>query len=90
MASIMTIRDKEGNIIDIPVIKGPPGPEGPEGPQGEQGVSGVYVGSGDMPESYNIQVDLNSSEEVYIPEEWTFTLEDGSTITKKILVVASE
>lgn len=27
------------------------------GPQGPQGVSGVYVGSGEMPEGYNVQID---------------------------------
>ncbi len=33
------------------------GPEGERGKQGEQGVSGVYVGSGDMPDGYNVQID---------------------------------
>lgn len=40
---------------------GPPGPIGPDGkpgPQGERGVSGVYVGSGNMPEGYDVQVDV--------------------------------
>lgn len=27
------------------------------GPEGKQGKSGVYVGSGDMPEGYNVQID---------------------------------
>jgi hypothetical protein len=36
---------------------GPTGPTGATGPQGPQGVSGVYVGSGDMPEGYNVQID---------------------------------
>lgn len=30
---------------------------GPQGEQGPQGVSGVYVGSGDMPEDCNVQID---------------------------------
>ena len=33
------------------------GEQGPKGDQGEQGVSGVYVGSGDMPDEYDIQID---------------------------------
>lgn len=33
------------------------GEKGDTGPQGPQGVSGVYVGSGDMPEGYTVQVD---------------------------------
>ena len=37
--------------------QGPPGPQGPQGEQGPPGVSGVYVGSGEMPEGYNVQID---------------------------------
>ena len=33
--------------------------KGLKGEQGPQGVSGVYVGSGDMPEGYNVQIDLS-------------------------------
>ena len=33
------------------------GEKGDTGPEGPQGVSGVYVGSGDMPEGYTVQVD---------------------------------
>lgn len=55
-------------------IQGPPGPQGPAGadgpagptgatgPRGEQGVSGVYVGSGEMPEGYNVQIDPNGED----------------------------
>ena len=38
---------------------GSPGIAGKDGEQGPPGVSGVYVGSGDMPEGYNVQVDPN-------------------------------
>lgn len=37
--------------------KGEPGPKGDTGATGPQGVSGVYVGSGDMPDGYDIQID---------------------------------
>ena len=37
--------------------QGDQGAQGPTGPQGPQGVSGVYVGSGDMPDGYDIQID---------------------------------
>ena len=49
---------------------GPQGETGPRGPQGEQGVqgekgekgnSGVYVGTGDMPEDCNVQIDPEGS-----------------------------
>lgn len=36
------------------------GEQGIQGIQGEQGVSGVYVGSGEMPEGYNVQIDPDS------------------------------
>ena len=40
--------------LDAGELKGEKGDTGPEGPQG---VSGVYVGSGEMPEGYTVQVD---------------------------------
>ena len=46
---------------------GPQGPQGIQGVTGPQGVSGVYVGSGEMPEGYNVQID---------PESETLTLEE--------------
>lgn len=36
-----------------------------KGEQGEQGVSGVYVGSGDMPEGYNVQIDPDGEASAY-------------------------
>lgn len=41
--------------------QGAEGPQGPQGPQGPAGSSGVYVGSGEMPEGYNVQIDPNGS-----------------------------
>lgn len=38
-------------------LKGEKGDTGPQGPQGLQGVSGIYVGTGEMPEGYNVQID---------------------------------
>lgn len=40
---------------------GPQGIQGPAGPQGPKGDSGVYVGTGDMPEGYNVQIDPSGS-----------------------------
>lgn len=37
---------------------------GGKGDKGDPGVSGVYVGSGDMPEGYNVQVDPNGEDYV--------------------------
>lgn len=36
---------------------GVPGPQGVQGEKGEPGVSGVYVGSGEMPDNCNVQID---------------------------------
>ena len=43
--------------LDAGELKGEKGDKGDTGPQGPQGVSGVYVGSGEMPEGYTVQVD---------------------------------
>ena len=48
---------ENGDFIGDTGPVGPVGPVGPIGPQGIQGVSGVYVGSGEMPEGYNVQID---------------------------------
>lgn len=48
--AILKIKDESGNICSIPSIKGD---------KGDPGNSGVYVGSGKMPEGYNIQIDPN-------------------------------
>ena len=67
MASIFTVRDKQGNIIEIPALQGPPGRQGDPGPEGPVGPGGVYVGTGEMPEEYSIQIDPNGAV-VDIPE----------------------
>jgi len=46
---------------------GPQGEQGPQGEPGEPGVSGVYVGSGDMPDDCNVQID---------PAGEVFTMDD--------------
>lgn len=38
--AILKVKDKDGNIVDIPAIRGPQGPQGEVGPQGEQGLTG--------------------------------------------------
>lgn len=49
---ILRFKDKDGNISSVPAIKG------------DKGDSGVYVGSGDMPEGYNIQIDPSGSPDI--------------------------
>ena len=43
-------------------IKGEKGDKGDKGERGEQGQSGVYVGSGEMPDGYNVQIDPNGDD----------------------------
>lgn len=47
--------------------KGDKGDTGATGAAGAQGVSGVYVGSGDMPEGYNVQIDIDGDAPLYNP-----------------------
>lgn len=69
---ILKVKDSLGNWTEIPALQGESAyqlalKQGFKGTQeewitslqGEDGVSGVYVGSGDMPEGYNVQVDPN-------------------------------
>ncbi|MBQ6707585.1 MAG: collagen-like protein [Clostridia bacterium] len=41
--------------------KGEAGEKGEQGEQGIQGASGVYIGSGEMPDGYNVQIDPNGN-----------------------------
>ena len=58
--------DNEGNLTwtasktDMPAVDG-------TNIKGPQGVSGVYVGSGDMPAGYNVQIDPNGTPSDIIP-----------------------
>lgn len=52
----------DGEVIDIGSVVGPQGDPGEPGPIGPHGYSGVYVGSGEMPEGYEIQIDPNGTD----------------------------
>lgn len=45
--------------------QGPQGPAGQKGDAGPRGESGVYVGSGDMPDGYNVQIDPGGDSEPF-------------------------
>lgn len=50
---------------------GPRGVQGEKGAQGPQGLSGVWIGSGEMPEGYNVQIDPNGdTSSGYATEAW--------------------
>ena len=62
--------------------KGDKGDTGAQGEKGEKGDSGVYVGAGDMPEGYNVQIDPDGeAPDGYIPAP--ATAEVGQTIVVK-------
>lgn len=72
-------------------FNGPPGPQGPqggEGPKGDPGVSGVHIGPDAPPETANIWINPNG--EPTGMEDWEFDLEDGSTDTKRVVVIDEE
>lgn len=58
----------------------------PQGEKGEDGKSGVYVGSDTPNTDANVWIDPEGSP-TGSAEEWTFTLEDGSTVKKTIAVL---
>ena len=60
--AILKIRNENGEIVEIPALRGPEGKIGPIGPAGPKGVSGVYTGSGEMPEEYDVQIDPNGED----------------------------
>lgn len=52
---------------------------------GEDGASGVHIGTDTPPDNANVWVD--TSGEPSSTETWTFTLEDGTTVSKTVVVV---
>lgn len=60
--------------------------EGTDGEKGEDGKSGVYVGSDTPDTDANVWIDPEGSP-TGTAEEWTFTLEDGTTVKKTIAVL---
>lgn len=57
-----------------------PNLKGKEGKEGKQGVSGVYVGSGEMPDGYNVQIDPDGEASV-IPTKTSELINDSGFIT---------
>ena len=58
------------NIKGVKGDKGDTGAKGDKGDKGEQGISGVYVGTGDMPDGYNVQIDPNGTTEDYATKQY--------------------
>jgi hypothetical protein len=56
-----------------------------KGKEGKQGVSGVYVGSGEMPEGYNVQIDP-TGEAAVIPTKTSELINDSGYLTAEELL----
>lgn len=65
-ADASTVAQTVQNKLDAGKFKGE---KGDKGDQGDPGVSGVYVGSGAMPEGYNVQVDPEGELTCYTADE---------------------
>lgn len=89
MGSILKIRDKNGNVIQIPAIrgsKGDKGDKGDRGDRGDSGNSGVYTLAegetiADAPEWATVVVDPYADP---VAVEMVATLDDGSKVTYKL------
>ena len=77
-----TLISTVNTMLENGEFNGPKGEQGPQGPKGDtgatgpkgdtgatgpQGISGVYVGSGDMPDGYNVQIDPDGTPSEIIP-----------------------
>ena len=85
------------HTFDLGKVVGPQGPQGiqgergPEGPQGIQGERGPEGPQGIQGPAYTLtDTDRDTIAAAVIDsldtETWTFTLEDGSTVTKVVYV----
>ena len=96
--AIVNFRDADGNWVSVPAIVGPRGPQGTAGPAGPagtpgaaganatiNGVNALTIQGGDGIEATQDGDTLTIKAKTV--EEWTFTLEDDSTVTKKVVLV---
>ena len=67
---------------------GPQGPQGEPGPQGERGVSGVYVGSGEAPAEYDVQIDPDGDADNYFDSK--LDRNQGAENAGKVLVIGDD
>lgn len=77
---------KTSNFVVKNGTKGANGIDGKDGADGKDGESGVYVGSDTPDTDANVWIDPDAHP-TGTAEEWTFTLEDGSTVKKTIAVL---
>ena len=102
MTAILRVRDENGNVVDIPAIKGKDGADGytpikgidyfdgAKGDTGEQGAKGKDGYTPVKGTDYFTETDKNeivaAVKNQLITEQWTFTLTDDTVITKDVLM----
>lgn len=80
--AILKIKDADGNVQEILAIKGEKGDKGDKGEKGEKGDNGnAYV----LTEADKQEIATKAIEKLST-ETWTFTLEDGSTVNKTVVL----
>lgn len=65
MGAILRARDKDGNVYDIPAIRGAQGPVGPQGPKGDTGSGFKVLDYYDTLEALEAAVTAPSAGDVY-------------------------
>lgn len=86
--AILKIRDSDGTVQEILALKGDKGDKGEKGDKGDTGATGAKGADGadyvlteaDKQDIATKVVGMLST------EAWTFTLENGSTVTKTVVL----
>lgn len=75
-------------ILENYMKNNPTGQRGPQGPKGDTGPQGPKGDTGPQGESPQVDIDeLAGNVKGLLPhEQWSFELEDGSTITKEVIL----
>ncbi len=85
-----SVYDRIVELINAGAVQGPQGPQGEKGEPGEVGPIGPRGEKGDAgetgPKGDPGTTDFNHLSNKPATEVWTFTLEDGSTVTKAVYV----
>jgi hypothetical protein len=87
MTAILRVRDNNGNVVDVPAIKGKDGYTPIKGVDYFDGKDGYTPIKGT---DYFTQADKNEMvaavKNQLIVEQWTFTLMDDTVVTKDVVV----
>lgn len=78
--SILKIRDKNGNVQEILAIRGKDGKDGINGTNGTDGKDYVLTEADKQEIATKVIENLST-------ETWVFTLEDGTTVNKTVVLI---